>query len=33
MPGYQTFKCTKCGKEIKYSPYKGFFRWMYYFWT
>ena len=26
MPGYQTFKCTKCGKEIKYSPYKGFFR-------
>lgn len=26
LPWYQTFVCSKCGKEIKYNPIRGFFR-------
>lgn len=26
LPGCQTFICSKCGKEIYYNPWKGFFK-------
>ena len=26
LPGCQSFKCTKCGKEIFWNPFKGLFK-------